>query len=100
MLRQRKVLSFTKDNLLQEEIEEKGHKQQKTKSNDKFLAVVSLATELGLSISLPIAGGAFLGHFLDGKFNSAPQMTLSGIFLGILIGIANIYTLMNKVKAD
>lgn len=70
--------------------------QSKKLENDKTISSISLASELGFSISLPIVGGAFLGQFLDNKFHSAPRMTLSLVFLGVFFAIANIYLIMKN----
>lgn len=67
---------------------------------DKFPQMISLVSQLGLSISLPIVGGAFLGHFLDYRFNLYPRMTLSLIFLGVFIAGSNIYFLVKKLEED
>lgn len=51
----RKVLRFNKDKFLHEELEDEKPKDNE-ESQGKFLAMISLASELGFSISLPIAG--------------------------------------------
>ena len=45
-----------------------------TKSGDK-LHNLMFASELGLTLVLPIVVGAFFGWWLDGKFNSLPKLT-------------------------
>lgn len=95
----RKVLRFNKDKFLHEELEDEKPKDNEG-SQSKFLAMISLASELGFSISLPIAGGAILGQFLDNKFHTLPRMTLSLIFFGLFIGAANIYIIMKEAEQD
>ena len=52
---------------------------------------------LGLVFVLPVVGGAYLGHWLDGM---APgyslQWTLSLLFLGIVVGALNVYWLIRS----
>lgn len=96
MIKKRKVLHFTKEKFLEEKIEDEKPSEDEKESRDKFLAMISLASELGFSISLPIAGGAILGWILDGKFHTSPRITLSLIFLGIMLGAANIYFIMKE----
>mgnify|MGYP001618279474 CR=1 FL=1 len=67
---------------------------------DKFPQMISLVSQLGLSISLPIVGGAFLGQFLDKTFHLYPKMTLFLIFLGVFIAGSNIYFLIKKLEED
>lgn len=94
----RRVLRFTKDKLLKEELEEEKPKEDEEATKSRVLAMISLASELGFSISLPIAGGALLGQFLDEKFHSTPRLTLSLIFLGLFIAACNIYIIMKETK--
>ena len=84
-------MQFDKDKSL-EIVEEES--KQKNKDKEKFIPAISLASELGFSISLPIIGGAFLGQFLDNKFNTTPRITLSLVFLGVFLALANIYLII------
>lgn len=94
----RKVLRFTKDKLLTEELEDEKPKEDEKEARGRVLAMVSLASELGFSISLPIAGGALLGQFLDSKLGTSPRLTLSLLFFGLFIGACNIYVIMKETK--
>lgn len=69
---------------------------EKKEAEEKFLSYLSLALELGFAISLPIAGGALLGHYIDDKLGISPRMTLSLIFLGIMVAAAYIYSIINN----
>lgn len=55
---------------------------------------VGFVSELGFTISIPLVGGVLLGTSLDNKFNSYPKMTLSLLFLGILISFINLYIII------
>lgn len=79
-------------------IEEEAPPENKEESRSRMLQVLSMASELGFAISLPIAGGAFLGQLLDTKFGSSPRMTLSLIFLGVFMGGANIYFIIKETR--
>jgi F0F1-type ATP synthase assembly protein I len=57
---------------------------------------ISLASDLGFAIAIPIAGGAILGSILDQKLNTQPKITLSLIFFGIFISFYNIYKIVRK----
>lgn len=57
-----------------------------------------LASELGLWLSLPIVGGAFLGHYLDQKFSSTPFATLLFIFLGVVIVFLKLYSFVKNAE--
>lgn len=100
MVKKRRVLQFTKDKVLQETEEIEKPKGNDKESKGKFLALISLTSELGFSISLPIVGGAILGQFLDEKLHTNPKMTLSLIFLGLFIGVANIYILLKDSREE
>ena len=79
--------------IVEEQIE---HPKEESKS--RMLQVLSMVSQLGFAISLPIAGGAFVGQLLDGKFETAPRITLSLIFIGVFIAGANIYLIVKEVR--
>ena len=55
---------------------------------------VNLST-LVLVMLLPIIAGAYLGHWLDGMMEGySMHWTLSLLFIGIVIGIFNVYFLI------
>lgn len=67
-------------------------------TKSKFWRVMALAFNLGLSIALPIAGGAVLGMILDKRFNTHPQMTLSLLFAGVFVAGGAIYSIIKETK--
>lgn len=92
----KKVLRLDKDNkLIIEELSSGGNKVEEEEVS--FDKAVSLISELGLSIALPIAGGAFLGNLLDKKFTTSPRMTLFFIFLGLIIAAVNFYKIYKEM---
>lgn len=95
---QHKVLQYTKNKFLEEKKAAEKVKKEKIKQDNRFKEMLSLAAGLGLSMALPIAGGAFAGNILDSKFHSSPKLTLSLIFAGLFIGVANIFTALRKLK--
>jgi len=64
---------------------------------EKQLNLVSLALDLGFSISLPIVGLALLGRFADRYFDTSPWLLLAGIVLSFFISIAVIYRKVRDV---
>lgn len=57
---------------------------------------MSQAMELGLSIALPIVAGVFFGRYLDQTFGTSPKLTLSFLFLGVIIGSVRIIKLARE----
>lgn len=52
---------------------------------------------LGLVMVLPIIGGAYLGHWLDGLMAGySSRWTLSLLFTGLVVGIFNVYFLIKE----
>ena len=50
---------------------------------------------LGLVMVLPMIGGVYLGHWLDGKVDGySTRWTLSLLFTGLVIGGFNVYFLI------
>ncbi len=94
----RKILRLDKNNLLAEELETEPKK--KKKAEKRFFTTISLASQIGFTISLPIVGGAILGQFLDNKFSTSPRLTLSLIFTGLFIGILNVYNIIKEIQEN
>ena len=61
----------------------------------EIIGIIAGASGIGFSLIVPLVGGAFLGSYLDNKFDSAPKITLSLIFFGLFIGL---YTMYKTVK--
>lgn len=93
MAKTRKIMQLNKEGYYTDK--EEKNLRVKVEEGNNFSAMMSLVSELGFSISLPIAGGALLGQFLDNKLGTSPRITLSLIFTGLIIGILNIYRLIN-----
>lgn len=92
----KKFLRFNQEKKLEaveEEIEEKKEEKQ-----EQFLGYFSLALEFGFVISFPIAGGALFGQYLDRILGTGPRLTLSLIFLGIMIAALNIYSIIKDSR--
>jgi ATP synthase protein I len=50
---------------------------------------------LGLVLVLPLVGGAYLGHWLDGlRPGYSMRWTLGLLFLGLVVGVLNVYFLI------
>ncbi|GAM08318.1 putative F0F1-ATPase subunit [Geobacter sp. OR-1] len=52
---------------------------------------------LGLLLVLPVVGGAYLGRWIDGMVAGySVRWTLSCLFLGLVIGVVNVYLLVKE----
>jgi len=52
---------------------------------------------LGLLFVLPLIGGAYLGHWLDGLATGyTTSWTMSLILLGLIIGVLNVYLFIKE----
>jgi predicted F0F1-ATPase subunit len=89
-IKTRKILNLKEEKIVSEEVAEE-NKEEIENEKRKFSKMMSLASELGFSISLPLAGGAILGQFLDKKFGTNPKLTLSLIITGLMLGIVNMF---------
>ena len=66
-----------------------------------MLKTRSLAlTGIGWSLGFWIGGGAALGHWLDGKFETAPLLTVFLLFLGLAIGFYDAYRRLKELVAS
>ena len=55
---------------------------------------------LGFSIAVWIGGGAYLGHWLDGKYDTAPVFTVALLALGLVIGLYDAYWRLKALVAS
>lgn len=98
--KKRKVLNLgTKDQeakIIEEEI-----KEDNTNDNQaKFLSLLSISTNLGFAVSIPIVAGAMIGVYIDKILETSPKMTLSLIFVGTFLSFSYIYKIVKENKKD
>ncbi|MBN1190737.1 MAG: AtpZ/AtpI family protein [Dehalococcoidales bacterium] len=51
-------------------------------------------TGVGFYIGFCIVGGVFGGLWLDGKFDTQPVFTLTGLFLGLILTFWGVYQML------
>jgi len=66
------------------------------KPNPSVWGSLALIGQLGFTIAIPIALGAILGNYLDGKFNTHHILLLLGLLLGLISGIYGAYRLFTR----
>jgi len=54
---------------------------------------------LGFSIAIWIGGGAILGHWLDGKFDTSPVLTVVLLVLGLALSMYDAYRRLKALVA-
>lgn len=52
---------------------------------------------IGFSLAFWIAGGALLGHWLDGRFDTQPVLTLVLLVLGMTFGFYDAYRRLREL---
>ena len=71
--------------------------KQANRERPNLLAQTVYIGTLGLVIVLPMIGGAYLGHWLDGMLPGySMRWTLSLLFTGIVVGVFNVYFLIKN----
>ena len=55
---------------------------------------------LGFSLAVWIGGGALLGHWLDGKYDTAPVLTVALLLVGLAIGLYDAYRRLKELVAS
>lgn len=92
-----KRLKLDGETELVEENQDKTQKPSDLNSTSfKSFSGLQLGTEIGFSIVIPIAGGVILGVFLDTKLNLAPKLTLSFLFLGVVVAFMNMIRILRE----
>lgn len=59
------------------------------KNSDSYLKDYAPYIGLGLQLAITVAALAFLGIWLDKKFDSSPWLTIVSSFLGVFAGLYN-----------
>ncbi len=54
---------------------------------------------IGWFVGITIALGAYGGYWLDGQFDTAPVLTISGLALGVLTAFVGMIRLLNAIRS-
>lgn len=71
-------------------------REKKKKPDQKSFRGLQLASDLGFAIAIPLAGGALVGAYLDRRFHTKPIITLSLIFLGLILSFITIFKIVKR----
>ena len=80
----RKVLQLKQGFLT--EAKERATERKDRQDTREWHAVLVFAGNLGFAVAFPIVAGVAGGAYLDRRFSSAPILTLSFMFLGVVAG--------------
>ncbi|HKJ50404.1 MAG TPA: AtpZ/AtpI family protein [Gammaproteobacteria bacterium] len=83
---------------LQRKVEQQSRRMlQAERERPTLLAQTVYIGTLGLIFVLPVVGGAYLGHWLDGlAAGYSFRWTLSLLLLGVMIGGLNVYLMIRE----
>lgn len=64
------------------------------KSTDNPWQMIGLIGTLGMEMVLMMLGGGWLGRMLDERWHTRPVLLITGVMLGLVLGIASaVYTI-------
>lgn len=74
-------------------------KERKTEQKEKRSAwyYAGYFGEIGFVIAIPIAGGAFIGSYLDQRWSTYPKTTLALLFAGVLLSIIQFIRIIREI---
>src|SRR5260221_11048867 len=72
-------------------------KEKVKRANANAWFYLGLTGQIGFAIALPIAGGAFLGKYLDTKWSSYPRATLVLLFIGVCIALVGFVQAIQEI---
>ena len=83
---------------LEQQVEKQARRmKQAERDRGSLLRQSAYLGVLGLLFVLPVIGGAYLGRWIDGLLAGySVRWTLSMIFLGIVVGAANVYLFIRE----
>ena len=70
------------------------------KNKDEVYRILGMVGSFGFTTAGAIAGGYFLGNYLDKKLNTAPWFMLSFIILGIAGSFIEFFKLIKKLSRE
>ena len=70
------------------------------KNKDEVYRILEMVGSFGFTTAGAIAGGYFLGNYLDKKLNTAPWFMLSFILLGIAGSFIEFFKLIKKLSRE
>jgi len=76
------------------EVKERATERKDRQDTREWHAVLVFAGNLGFAVAFPIVAGVAGGAYLDRRFSSAPILTLSFMFLGVVVGFWSIIRLV------
>lgn len=66
----------------------------------KTIKTLSYLSTTGMAMALCIALGAFIGYYLDNKFNTDPWLFLVFLLFGIIAAFENLIIMVRKSRID
>ena len=70
------------------------------KNKDEVYRILGLVGSFGFTTAGAMAGGYFLGSYLDRKLNTAPWFMLSFVMLGIIGSFIEFFKLIKKLMGE
>jgi len=68
------------------------------KNKNEVYRILGIVGSFGFTMAGAVAGGYFLGSYLDKKLNTAPWLMLSLIMLGLAGSFIEFYKLIKKLS--
>ena len=70
------------------------------KNKNEVYRILGIVGSFGFTMAGAVAGGYFLGSYLDKKLNTTPWLMLSFIMLGIAGSFIEFFKLIKKLSRD
>ena len=70
------------------------------KKDNETYRILGMVGSFGFTTAGAIAGGYFLGNYLDKKLNTAPWFMLSLIILGVVASFVEFFKLIKKLSRE
>ena len=70
------------------------------KNKDEVFRILGIVGSFGFTMAGAVAGGYFLGSYLDKKLNTAPWLMLSFIILGLAGSFIEFFKLIKKLSGE
>ncbi|MEG3072289.1 MAG: AtpZ/AtpI family protein [Peptococcaceae bacterium] len=76
-------------------------KEKKNKTPNGALQALAVTTTIGVELAVSVVAGYYGGKYLDGVFATGPWLLLTGVLVGLAVGVVGVYkTLMGFFERE
>ncbi len=68
--------------------------------SDNPWKMIALVSAIGMDLAFFVLSGVYAGRYLDGLWNTSPIFLLTGLVIGLFVGIYGVYLLIKTFMGE